>query len=172
MDTSKYRVDAPYPTVVAGDEDYRQVRCIMEDYSGQWGELTAVLQYIYDSYILTDMGEMELANMFRSIGIVEMSHHAKLGVSIATLEGDPIIAGNRAYWSGSYVPYSQNIDEMFRLALVNEELAIYYYQQAIKCCSNESLIALIERIILDEELHLKLFTEAYDKYKTKKTVVD
>ena len=45
-----------------------------------------------------------------------------------------------------------------------EKKAIENYRYHITLIQDRHIIKLLERIILDEELHLKLFTQEYEKY--------
>ncbi|MFI3228766.1 MAG: ferritin-like domain-containing protein [Bacillota bacterium] len=156
---SPYRVNAPYPAVIASTNNAKQARCIMDDYSGKYGELTAVLQYIYAAYISNANNDTELYTLFRGVAITEMMHHELLGEALTTFGKNPIIAGNEQYWNGSFVAYSTIRNEMLIDAIKLEEIAIANYNKAIACTNNDSLKKLIARIIEDEELHLSLFKD-------------
>ncbi len=154
------RVDAPYPVVVAGENDFYQVKCIVDDYSGEKGELTAVTEYMYYAYICFNQNDMALAEMFEGIGIAEMMHHKLLGGAIAKFGGNPIIGGAHDYWTGANVQYTMSKKEMLENSINLEQIAIENYKKAIICTDNVSLKKLIERILADEYLHLEYFNKA------------
>ena len=81
-----------------------------------------------------------------------------LGEAIVALGGYPIIGG-RTYWNGSYVNYTLDTKKFLRQNILAEENAILNYERTILNLSQDSLKQLLERIILDEELHIKLFKE-------------
>lgn len=157
-DDDKYKIDKPYPKVMlSGQNNGKQVHCIMDDYSGKYGEITAITQYMYNAYICESFGDSELYDIFRGISIVEMTHHQLLGEAITTFDGDPVFAGNNKWWSGSDIDYQTIREKMIRAAIKLEEITIVNYNKAIACTTNQSLADLIERIIEDERLHLSIF---------------
>lgn len=154
MRSSKYAADLPYPTVSAERTDYHDANCIREDYGGSESETTAIMQYVYQSYICAS--DEELHNMFIGIAMVEMHHHDLLGETLCKLGDKPIIAGRRRYWNAGVVNYATCALDMINNDIMAEKQAICNYRKTIKCLNNISIIELIERIILDEELHVEL----------------
>jgi bacterioferritin len=67
---------------------------------------------------------------------------------------------NREYWSGGNVLYGSNTCEKLKMDIEAEKAAISGYQRVMHEIPNQSIRALIQRIIGDEEVHLKLFNEA------------
>lgn len=157
------RIDAPYPTVTTNGENYYQAKCIMDDYSGKEGELTAVTEYMYYAYITLHQGEKELSEMFEGIAIAEMMHHKLLAGAIAEFGANPIFGGNDTYWTGANISYTQNKQQMLNRSIELEKTAIANYEKALACTSNESLKSLIDRILQDEYLHLEYFEKALAK---------
>lgn len=154
----KYSADESYPQIVAGYPDLRQVQCILNDYAGRESELTAVNQYIYQSIIFKDCYP-EIAEALEKIAIVEMKHFDLLGGAIHDLGGDPIIGGTKTFWNGSFVSYIKNPKKALQNNIIAEQNAIQNYKKSIACSNNATVKALLERIILDEEVHIIVFKE-------------
>lgn len=152
-----YSIDLPYPEL-EGPFCKNDIICILEDYSGRSGELTAILQYIYQQYI-SHMFDEKLAKTLLGIAIVEMEHHELLGEAIAKMGGDPIMGGKTCFWSGSNVNYTKNPITFLRNNIQAEKQAIANYRRSILCVQNQSLKDLLARIIMDEELHIKIFED-------------
>lgn len=152
-------VDLPYPEVIVDMPSLSDVRCLMNDYAGRESETTAIMQYIFQGYVADELGQ-EWHRLFIDIAITEMHHHELLGETIIKLGGTPVIGGNRQFWNGSMVNYNKELVQMIELDIISENIAIENYRNTIKCLNNYTIRELIERIILDEELHIKLLKEA------------
>lgn len=163
MNNTKYRVDLPYPEVIVNCPDLHDARILREDYAGRVSETTATLQYMYQHYILSEIEE-EIADALEGIAIAEMHHHELLGKAITALGGDPIIGGMSSFFSGGYVNYCKNTKELLETNIMGEYAAIRNYRKSISCLYNTSVKELLERIILDEELHIKILNSLLEKY--------
>jgi bacterioferritin len=147
------KADLPYPEVKVTEKNSRDAWLLMNDYAGRQSETTAIFNYSYQSYIF-DEKYPEIAQTLERIGIAEMFHHELLGSTIVKLGGQPIIAGQRGFWNGSFVNYEGNIRKALMDDIREEQTAIANYRNTIRQLNNQSVIALIERIILDEEVHI------------------
>ena len=67
--------------------------------------------------------------------------------------------GARTYWNGSLVNYTLDPRKYLRQNIVAEETAILNYERTILNLTTDSVKMLLERIILDEEVHIKIFKE-------------
>lgn len=159
MDISKYKVQLPYPTV-CGRINERTYAKLMESYGGKSSETTAILQYSYQNVLLTNCNK-ELADALKGIAIVEMEHHELLAEAILTFGGDPILGGSCNYFNGSYINYAKEISCILYADIEGEKKAIEDYERIVHCSDNPSLVSLISRIILDEQLHIKILQEFY-----------
>lgn len=152
----KTKSDLPYPKIDITTKNKSDAMLLMNDYAGKVSETTAVMQYMYQHYIIKQFDE-EIADIMEEIAITEMHHHEMLGVSITELGGDPIISSLGPFWSGSYVAYSRKIKQMLLDDIESEEAAIRNYKKTIMCLTDEDLKKMIKRIILDEEVHIQTF---------------
>lgn len=160
MSTIQYALSTPYPQVV-GYVSPKEIAPLVNDYSGRMGETTAILQYIYQYYIL-DKTHPDIAHALEQIAIVEMRHHALLGKVIYQAGVDPIIASRTCFWSGSNLNYTKSVTQILSGNIHAEKLAIANYRRTLHQISNKSLYALVERIIQDEECHISVFEQLLD----------
>lgn len=147
------RKDLPYPEPVIPYSNPVEAKKLMNDYGGRDSETTAIMQYIYQSYVLSREFP-EYSKKLEEIAICEMKHHEILGTAIAAYGSFPVIGGRTAFWNGSYVNYATNLVKLLECDIQGELCAIENYKNTILCIQNETLKATIERIIADEELHV------------------
>ena len=155
MDLSKYASNLPYPEIQV-EPNVAESKLLMPVYSGSSGELTAVMTYCFQMYITPKYPDIQEA--LEGIAITEMRHHELLGKAIYQLGGYPIM-GARTYWNGSLVNYTLDPRKYLRQNIVAEETAILNYERTILNLTTDSVKMLLERIILDEEVHIKIFKE-------------
>lgn len=155
MDLSKYASDLPYPEIEV-EHNPAESKLLMPVYSGSASELTAVLTYSFQKYVSPKYPQ--IAEALEGIAITEMRHHELLGETIYALGGYPVM-GARTYWNGSFVTYTLDPRKYLRQNIVAEETAILNYERTILNLSTDSVKMLLERIILDEEVHIKIFKQ-------------
>ena len=162
----KYHVDLPYPAVegIAPNPMYgAMVKCL---YAGQTSEITAIMQYFYDSCILKGQYE-EAYTAFKYIAVVEMEHMELLADIITALGGTPDYtyraAGGEGCWSAKNIRYSRTPRQIILEAIMAEEKAISAYMDAVSLVKDEAVTCIIQRIIMDERLHLDIFKSLYKK---------
>lgn len=155
MDLTKYASDLPYPKIEV-EQNVAESKLLMPVYAGSASELTAVLTYSFQRYVSPKYPEITTA--LKGIAITEMHHHELLGETIYALGGYPVM-GARTYWNGSLVNYTLDPRKYLRQNIVAEETAILNYERTILNLTTDSVKMLLERIILDEEVHIKIFKE-------------
>lgn len=151
----KYASDLPYPEIVV-DENLQEAKMLMPSYSGVAGELTAILTYAFQSYIT--LKQQDVKEVLEKIAQVEMHHHELLGTTITKLGGFPVM-GARNYWNGSFVNYTLDPKKFLAQNIVAEENAIRNYERTILNITSPQVKTLLERIILDEQVHIEDFKE-------------
>ncbi len=154
------KVDLPYPTVVSGGNDKRDIKLIYPLYSGSVSELTSILLYSFQHFVL-DSDYPDVAEIVKQISIVEMHHLMYLGEAIKTLGGVPkyINTQKRDYWDAGAVNYTQDMCKALLVSLKAETQAYRDYIETAKKVCNPTLAALLERIAMDEKLHIEIFTD-------------
>jgi len=158
-----YSLNKPYPPVKVQNPNLLYAEVLKDDYAGIDSELTAITQYLYQ-HLENAKSYPVYAKLFKGIALVEMHHLELIGDLIVAFGGNPTYRGsyniNFAYWSGTYVNYSQNLREQLIADIHAEKTAIENYQRHLTIINDPYARAVLYRIIEDEELHLKLFRDA------------
>ena len=162
----KATIDLPYPPI--------QTDCRRKDYAYEMlsnvgagnSEMSAVSLYFYNSLVL-DPEYGEFAQCFHNISIAEM-HHLHIYASLASQMGlDPRLwcmqAQGPRYWTPAYNQYPRRVRELIEYSIRGEEDAIQKYTKQSQTICDENIVAILKRIILDEQHHLQLFHEMLAK---------
>lgn len=164
-----YASREPYPEIKPAKKSKMVAELLLEDYSGNVSELTATLQYLYHNFVTRPSNE-KLANLLEKTAIVEMIHVEVLAAAIIELGGKPIYKTGDyfkpKYWCSDLVHYGVNLEDRLKSDLDAEYAAIRKYREHISRIDDPGIQALLKRIILDEEVHVQLFKEALEKYRT------
>ncbi len=155
MTYNNFSSDLPYPEVEV-QKNLADSKLLMPNYAGAAGELTAITTYSFQSFI--SLKNPELVTIMEEISRTEMHHFKLLGTTIFKLGGYPVMGG-RTYWNGGFVNYTIDPKKFLQQNIMAEETAILNYERTILNLSQESLKLLLERIILDEEIHIKIFKD-------------
>lgn len=151
------KIDKPYPEIVDAKEDRQTVAVLKNLASSRQSELTAVLQYIYQS-VIANRVDKDIADIFEEIGVVEMMHLDMLMHAIVDFGGIPQYEdamGN--FFNANSVSYALKLKDMLDVNIRDEQDTILAYEAGIKKVKNQSLIDLFKRIIEDEQRHLEIF---------------
>jgi len=160
-------IDAPYPDTSGACPNENDAAILSFDYAGRVSEMSAVTAYLFREHMMPENCD-EAAKTFERIAIVEMRHLDLLGSAITTLGRCPVYAAGRdcrrmTPWNGTFVDYATGLCTMIRLAIAEERAAIAQYRAQIPYLSQVCLRSLIERIILDEELHIRILCDLFDR---------
>ncbi|MEW6662114.1 MAG: SafA/ExsA family spore coat assembly protein [Bacillota bacterium] len=160
-------VDEPYPEIRVEKPNPYYAQLLMEDYAGSVSEFTAINQYLYHYFDMNTRPQWhEVAELEEAISIVEMRHMEILAKLIFLLGGHPVYHDSHGvYWCGYYVAYlTSDPCAQLRADIQAEYKAIAQYQKRIYEINDCFVQANLARIIKDEELHARLFTEAHAKH--------
>ena len=156
----------PYPEPRVTAPNLYFARLLLEDYCGGISEMTAINQYLYHSFTFQSLPE--LAELEECISIIEMKHVKLLAETIQQLGLAPefrVLSGNLpVYWSASSVYYGYDINDKLDADIAAEIQAIENYRLHQRLIDDPFIKKLLERIIIDEEYHVKLFRDAKAKY--------
>ena len=156
-------VDQPYPSLDDVKEDRKALRIVSPAYAGRDGELTAILQYVYQSVLLGANGKEREAKLLLDIAVVEMHHLQILGTLITKLGAPPVFTACPpypvSYYSASCVNYTRSLASMISADICAEHDAISEYTRMLCGLKNPAVAAVIERIREDERLHLNLLEQ-------------
>lgn len=151
------KINKPYPEIVDAVEDRETVAILKNLASSRGGEMTAVLQYIYQS-VIADKTTEDIASIFEEIGVVEMMHLDMLMHATTMFGGVPKYEDAQGnYYTTAVVNYTMKLKDMLDNNIRGETLAIENYKKAIMLVENESLKKLFARIIEDEQRHIEVF---------------
>ena len=157
----------PYPKVNVERKNIMLANIILDNYSGNVSELSAVLKYVYQKINLKDT---DLAKIIGKISIVEMHHLEILGKIINQLgiKSCYISSNNHIFWNASNVCYEvDNICYMLKNNIAQEQDAIAGYRGLICKTYDNNIIDIIKRIIMDEKVHKEIFEYILNNYNKK-----
>lgn len=151
----------PYPPIAVEEANPRVCRLLEADFSSAFSEMTSVSQYLYHSWCLQAC-HPEVSQTLECISIVEMRHMDLLAQLILLLGGDPCYraenrCARRVPWTAAMVSGGEDLRRMLLADILLEETAIEHYRRQCAVIRDHLVLAIIERIILDEEVHLDLF---------------
>lgn len=164
------KADLPYPTMEGIAANACMLRAVSPAYAGREGEMTAILQYVYQSILLGACGEEETAGVLLSIAVTEMHHLQILGTLISKLGAPPVFTACPpypvGYYSASCVNYAKSPAAMLEADLYGERKAVEEYRKMLGKLSDPRVSAVIERIIEDELVHIKTIENLIAKYRS------
>lgn len=164
----KYYVDLPYPEVRVEKPNLDYAMLLSGMYAGKVSEETIINLYIYEHIALLKENK-DYSEVLKKIAIVEMHHLETLGQLINLLGLKPIIMcydsneKGLTPWKSNYLNYSTDFNDIIDLDIKAEENAIKEYNHILSIVKDKYVIEIIERIIMDEELHLKIFKDLKNK---------
>lgn len=155
-----YSLPEPYPIPrVVGENPY-YASLLLQDYAGMSGELTAINQYIYHYITLKD-SHPTISVLVRQVAITEMHHLELLGKIIQLLGELPIMHwvdhGAMRSWNAMFVYYGEAVYDKLSANIRHETNAIHNYRKHQQHINDPFIQEVLERIILDEQYHLRLF---------------
>lgn len=161
------RVDIPYPSTEGISEDPKAAAVLSSAYAGSESELTAVCQYVYHHFWFGHLGREDIASTLEDIAITEMMHFDILGSLILKLGVNPVFTANPPrqcnFFNTSSVKFSTTPQKMVMDDIAAELDAIRMYESILSRLENEQVAAVIQRIILDEKLHVETLTVIFNE---------
>ncbi|MCX7615028.1 MAG: ferritin-like domain-containing protein [Clostridiales bacterium] len=165
----KYRVNLSYPEINIQEPNEKAAKLLLNDYAGHVSEFGAIAQYIFHMITL-EKEYPDVSDALRGIAIVEMDHLDRLGDLIKELGTLPEFKGCEhgkvTYWNATpkNVNYSTSVKKALLADISAEIKAIEQYEEHIKQIDDDRIISLLQRIILDEQIHIEILTSLYKKY--------
>lgn len=161
------RIDLPYPEIKVERKDVELAKEILNLYAGEISEDTAVHNYIFQMLIMHESEEKKA--ILKDVAITEMHHLEILGLLIKELGLTPFYVGVKnnttKWWSGEYVTYENSWKKILLNNIGLEELAIQNYEKVIARTNDEHVRHILKRIILDERMHIEIFSKLYGECK-------
>ncbi len=163
----RYAAEGPYPPAVCTQKNIRYAQLLRMDFASPQSELTATMQYVYQTWA-AEPHSAELSQIFSGIGKTEMHHLHLLGKMILSLGGTPSYTywngGRNFVWTGAAVRYQNDPVEMLRADIAAERNAIAGYERRIAAIGDPAVTDLLQRIILDEKVHIQILEDALQQY--------
>lgn len=161
----EYKSTKPYPPIEVSAPNPYFGEILLEDLGGIVSEMSAISLYMYNNTIIVpELEELKLA--FKKINMVEMEHLQILNELVLQLGVDPRLWTNNhgqcQYWTPFYNTYPNQLDALLMNSIKSEQQAIEQYQKHIQCIQDPKIIAILERIIEDEIIHLNIFQSFYN----------
>ncbi len=161
-----YASQKPYPSLNVEEKNMRYAQILKMNLASQKSEMTAITQYLYQSWIWN--GEYrEIAETMHQIAAVEMRHLDLFGKAVRLLGGNPTYSApqkNRLYiWNGNAVNYGGHVNRMLRYNLQAEQETIRIYERQSKIILSGNLPELLLRIVEDEKVHVSIFQALLEK---------
>ena len=160
-----YYIEESYPSTEVEKPNFSYAKQMVDNIGGRNSEMTAISSYFFNSLC---GGADDIKNVFNQVGKVEMHHLHIFGELARNLGEKPLLWSNcghrRVWWSPSYTDYPMGICDLLEAAIQGETAAIEKYQSQTRCIGDHVVKENLRRIIADEELHVKIFTELYRKY--------
>lgn len=153
-------VDLPYPPIRVQGRNQAYANLLSVDYCGAVSELSAITQYINNENRLS-CEKCPIAKTLLGIGMAEMMHLQKLGELIYLLGGKvDFVArncnGRGQLWTPGYLDIPEEASKMITADIEAERAAINQYEMHMDRIQDESVNAVLARIIKDEEYHIMI----------------
>jgi bacterioferritin len=119
-------------------------------------ELVAIMQYMNHHYTVCGENFLQLQDIFKELGIVEMQHAEMLGERISLLGGNPVSRAEAIRrFTDLGVIEAENADDMVQANLDYERLAINDYAEHIEIIGSSDPVTtrMLEDILAQEEDH-------------------
>lgn len=155
-----FSVEMPYPAITGIGRSTQNAKLLSALYAGAHGELTACTQYVQHGMVLGCQGQ-EGSEILQGVAVCEMRHLKLLGEMILRCGGRAAYCDwqRRAVWNGRMVQYAREAKRIWQLDILGERAAIAAYRWTRERVNDLCIVEVIDRILLDEELHLRLFQE-------------
>lgn len=160
-----YKVDLPYPPVRVNNPNPIYAGEMLGNMAEVVSEMSDVSRYFYIA-VVTKEQYSRISTCFHEISIVEM-HHLNIFAELAKLLGaDPRLwSGHirKRWWSPSFIGYPRGLRALIAESIKAEEAAISKYSRQSRTIQDMNIVAILNRIILDEERHLQIFKKFYQQ---------
>ena len=157
-----YAAPEPYPPLRVERQNIRYAQLLQSNFASARSEFTSISQYTYHSLVL-GRTVPQAADALHGISVTEMHHLSIFGKLILLLGGDPRYQSPRQgcalAWNGNMVSYSTALCDAIRDDLRLEQNAVHAYQYQASVIEDRYICAMLNRIILDEQLHIRLFQQ-------------
>ncbi|MCL2445977.1 MAG: rubrerythrin family protein [Oscillospiraceae bacterium] len=160
MNLDHVRAPGPYPPVQVQGKNRQYAALMLSNIGSANSELSAVAHY---RYVHVDC-DGDLAQLAHELSVVEMQHLDDFARLAKLLGEEPRFwqcCGNRkAYWSPSYVDYTyRSTQDLLQKLIAEEKAAIRKYAAQAARIGDPFVVAVLNRVIADEEVHVRLLED-------------
>ncbi|BBF45429.1 protein from bacterioferritin family [Lachnospiraceae bacterium KM106-2] len=157
-DLDGYIDNAPYDEIKVISPNMYYGELIMNDYSGIEGKLTQYLQYRFH-YYTAKQNKPKIAVYMKKLAKVKEIHMEMFAELLFVLGTVPayrvgLVSGNDK-WDSTNVTYGKTLKDQLEADLELGYRTIRNYNAHIKLISDPFIKKFLERILADEELHIK-----------------
>ena len=158
------RASDPYPPVQVQDKNRHYAAMMLSNIGAANSEMSAVAHY---RYVHVD-ADGEIAQLAHEISKVEMQHLDDFARLAKLLGEEPrfwqVCGHRKAYWSPSYVDYTyRNKADLLQKLIAEEKAAIRKYTEQAARIGDPYVVAVLQRVTADEEVHVRVLEEALGK---------
>lgn len=155
----------PYPPLQIEEKNLYYASLLTNDFAGVVSEMSAITGYVFQSLVTANP---KISSMVHCISIIEMRHLRYIGELIELLGGKPRLAVQSgckgSFWNAQYLSYETNPKYFLKENIANEKAAIANYYIRISQIGDKFVQSILNRIILDEENHIRLFNALLDEF--------
>lgn len=158
-----FKSDLIYPEVKIKDENIDDAKKLLNIYTGRNSIINNIFTYLYQASFL----EEEYSSILKELIEVELFHAKIISKVINLLGFKPryiykSINGYK-YYNTSYINYETNINKIIIDNLILKEKLIDKYNELINNIEDENVKEILKRIIIDENIHLRIFKDLNNK---------
>lgn len=162
ISVSSFADPSPYPPLCVERPNPDYAAEILSNIGACHSEMSTISLYIYNDTILAEQNP-ECAQIFHKISMVEMRHLQIFSRLSHMLGADPRLwtcSGKRpCYWSPACNRYPSKLPAIIKNACQGEQEAVLKYRCQAEHIQDAYVVDLLNRIILDEQLHVQIFQE-------------
>lgn len=163
MNGSDFAAKEPYPSLEGIGENPRDLQIVYNDYAGHISEFSAITQYVYHQLEAKGEGDLQIGSSLLSIAQIEMRHLNIFGEMMIKLGGNPRFFyredGVLRPWQGGLIDDERQIVRMLKSDIWLERQTIDSYRWQSSQVSQPPIGAMLQRLILDEEIHLRILDQ-------------
>lgn len=149
--------EIPYPSTDDLEADVRSGQILSFAYATPRGAVNAVLQYCYHATHMRKHSADD-ADILKSIAQAEAMHAQIIGAAMEKLGVNPLYIqypNSKRYYTAAMVSQSTKPQKMLMDDIVAEMNSITEFRKMLFVLKNEQVEALVERLIMDEQLHIE-----------------
>lgn len=154
-----YKSDLIYPEIKVKEKNIEISKMLLDIYSGRNSILNNIFSYLYQiPFVSNNISEI-LSNLIE----VEINHAKIISKTIYLLGLKPRFMYNNLnnfkYFNTSYINYETNEKKILENNLNLKEELVDIYNKLIDKIEDENVLEILKRILIDENIHIKIFKD-------------